>query len=64
MFEAFGLDFIMDSEMNLYFIELNLTPCITEKNDLKRKLNKRFIESTVDLEYALMYNGDFDAILS
>jgi len=64
VFEYFGLDFILDSDLHLWYLELNLTPCITEKNALKRELNTKFIQSILDLEYTLMYDGDFEGVLS
>lgn len=63
VFELYGLDFIMDENLHLWFIETNLTPCVTEKNEFKRDLNSKVIEDIVDMEYALMYNADFDAIV-
>lgn len=60
VFEVMGFDFILDQDLHLWFLEANLTPCITEKNDMKRKLNTKFLIDLIDLEYALLYNADFD----
>ena len=63
VFELFGLDFVMDRKLHLWFIETNLTPCVTEKNEMKRDLNSKVIEDIVDMEYALLHGADFDAIV-
>uniref|UniRef100_A0A7S3I8V1 Uncharacterized protein n=1 Tax=Fabrea salina TaxID=342563 RepID=A0A7S3I8V1_9CILI len=63
VFELFGLDFLLDTDLNLWYIEANLTPSISGTSDEKRELNTKLITDLIDLEYALMYNGDFDEIL-
>ncbi|CAG9335966.1 unnamed protein product [Blepharisma stoltei] len=64
VFEIMGFDFILDQNLHLWFLEANLTPCITEKNEMKKELNTKFIKDVVDLEYALLYGADFNKIFS
>lgn len=63
VFELFGIDFILDKKLHLWFIEANLTPCVTEKNDMKRDLNSKVLQTIVDMQYAIMYNADFDSVV-
>jgi len=63
VFELFGLDFLLDTDLNLWYIEANLTPSISGTSDEKRELNTKLISDLVDIEYALMYKADLDNIL-
>ena len=42
-FEIFGYDFILDTEFNLWLIEVNTNPCIEESSPLLEKLIPRMI---------------------
>jgi len=42
-FEIFGYDFIMDTEFNVWIIEVNSNPSIEESNDLLKKLVPRML---------------------
>lgn len=37
-FQLFGYDFIMDSDLRLYLIEVNNNPCLEETNDFLKEL--------------------------
>ena len=63
VFELFGLDFLLDSDLHLWFLETNLTPSLSETNEIKRDLNSKLIEDLIDMEYALLFNADFDIIV-
>lgn len=52
VFEYFGLDFLLDQDFNVWFIELNLTPSIADTNEEKDKINRKFLTDLMDLEYA------------
>jgi len=56
VFEVFGLDFMLDSNLNLKFIELNYDPGITSNQADKEKLNRKLLTDIVEIEYALEYN--------
>jgi len=42
-FEVFGYDFIIDSEFNVFLIEVNTNPCIEESSPLLAKLIPRML---------------------
>ena len=42
-FEIFGFDFMIDSEMNLWLIEVNTNPCLEESSPLLCQLIPRMI---------------------
>ncbi|CAG9333256.1 unnamed protein product [Blepharisma stoltei] len=63
VFEIYGLDFLLDEDFKLWFIELNLTPSIAATSKEKEKINKKFVSDQIDLEYARLYGADFDSIL-
>jgi len=52
--EVCGLDFLLDEDMNLWYLELNLSPSIADTSDDKEKVNLKFLVDQVDLSYALM----------
>lgn len=64
VFEYFGLDFLLDTDFNIWYIELNLTPSIAGTSKEKEIVNKKFLLDLLDLQYARLYNGDFDKILA
>ena len=55
-FEVFGYDFILDSEYNVWIIEVNSNPSIEESNDLLRMLVPRMLDDafrlTIDKVFA------------
>lgn len=42
-FEIFGFDFMIDSDFNLWLIEINSNPCLEESSRLLRHLIPRMI---------------------
>lgn len=42
-FEIFGYDFIMDSDLNVWLIEVNTNPCLEESSPLLEMLIPRMI---------------------
>jgi len=48
-FEVFGYDFILDSEYNVWIIEVNSNPSIEESNDLLRMLVPRMLDDAFRL---------------
>ncbi|CAG9327613.1 unnamed protein product [Blepharisma stoltei] len=65
LFELFGLDFIMDDNMKLWFIEANYDPGITSNTKAKEAMNSKMTIDIIELEYALGYNPSlFDEILN
>jgi hypothetical protein len=68
-FEIFGYDFILDSDFNVWLIEVNTNPCLEESSDLLKMLLPRMIDdafkltldqifpNTTNIEYAI---GGYD----
>lgn len=55
-FELFGLDFMLDSDLNVWLIEANTNPCIEESSKLLATLLPRMIDDmfklTIDKVFA------------
>ena len=64
VYELYGLDFLLDTELHLWFIETNLTPSIGSTTEEKKAVNVKLIRDLLDLEFALQYGGDFDGIMA
>jgi hypothetical protein len=47
--ELFGLDFMLDSDMNCWLIEANTNPCIEESSRLLSELLPRMIDDMFKL---------------
>ena len=63
VFELFGIDFIFDSNLKLWFLEANPSPAMQATTTEKGVILTALLEEMLDLEYALGYGGDFDGIL-
>ena len=48
-FEMFGYDFILDSDFNVWLIEVNTNPCIEESSELLKVYIPRMIEDMLRL---------------
>jgi hypothetical protein len=48
-FELFGYDFILDSDFNVWLIEVNTNPCIEESSELLKILLPRMLEDMLKL---------------
>lgn len=48
-FELFGYDFILDSDFNVWLIEVNTNPCIEESSELLKVYLPRMIEDMLKL---------------
>ena len=54
-FELFGYDFILDSEFNMWLIEVNTNPCIEESSGLLKVLLPRMIENMLNLTVDVLF---------
>jgi D-alanine-D-alanine ligase-like ATP-grasp enzyme len=48
-FEIFGFDFILDSLMNVWLIEINTNPCIEESSPLLQMYLPRMIDDAIKI---------------
>lgn len=63
VFEMFGFDFILDSDMKLWYLETNLSPSIAATSDDKKAVNEKMFTKLIDIQYALIYNISIDTII-
>jgi hypothetical protein len=61
-FEIFGIDFLFDSSLNLWFLESNVSPAMQATTKEKGELQSTIVKDMTDLVLALHY-GDFDEVL-
>ena len=54
-FELFGYDFILDSDFNMWLIEVNTNPCIEESSGLLKILLPRMIENMLNLTVDVLF---------
>ncbi|CAG9323338.1 unnamed protein product [Blepharisma stoltei] len=64
VFEFFGLDFMLDDDLNAWFIELNLSPQIGTTSKEKNKIYMKIIQDILDIEYAILYKADLDEVIN
>jgi len=62
VYEMFGLDFMLDDELNLWFIECNSSPQLIGTNDLKTKFLVQMLEDLFEIQYGL-YRSRMSRIL-
>jgi hypothetical protein len=63
-FEIFGVDMMLDSDLNLYFIEMVSRPGMNVDIPHTIKENTETVKGAIELELALMYGGDIDKIVA
>lgn len=63
VFELYGADFLFDSDLNLWFIEMNKSPAMQATTIEKGILQSKLIEDVFNIEYALMFNANVDEII-
>jgi len=53
VYELFGLDFMLDEDLNLWFIECDSSPQLIGTNDLKTKFLTKMLEDLFEIQYGL-----------
>jgi len=51
-FELFGLDFVMDEDLNIWFIECNASPQLIGTNERKTQFLTKMLTDIFDIQYA------------
>ena len=64
VFELFGFDFMLDDQMNLWYLETNLSPSISATSQEKKEVNTKMVKSLIDIQYAFIFNAPIDQIIS
>lgn len=62
VFEIFGIDFLFDTSLNLWFLEANRSPAMQATTKEKGEIQSLMFKEMIDLVLALHY-GDFDETL-
>lgn len=60
VFELFGVDYLFDTNLNLWVLEINRSPAIQGTSDDKRNLLLKMMHGIFDIEFALMVGADLD----
>jgi len=63
VYEMFGLDFMLDDELNLWFIECNASPQLIGTNDMKTKFLVQMLKDLFEIQYGL-YRSRMKRVLS
>jgi hypothetical protein len=53
VYEMFGLDFMLDDELNLWFIECNASPQLIGTNELKTNFLVKMLKDLFEIQYGL-----------
>jgi len=52
VFEMFGVDFMLDDELNLWFIEANMSPQFLGTNEYKSQFLRKMFQDLFEIEYS------------
>ena len=64
VFELYGVDFLLDDDLRLWFLEINKSPAIMATTPRKAKILESLIEGLIEIELALASGQDFHALAS
>lgn len=63
VFEMYGVDFMFDSKLHLWFLEVNRSPAMQATTEEKGRIQSKLIEDILDIEYGLLYKADLDKVV-
>ena len=63
VFELYGLDFMFDTDLHLWLLEINRSPAMQATSEAKGQLQGTMIKDILDIQYAILYNADIDTIV-
>ena len=61
--ELFGVDYMFDDDMNLWYLEVARSPAMMATSEEKGKLQTRLIQDIVKVQYCLLVGGDLDQVI-
>lgn len=59
-FELFGLDFLIDAELKVYFLEANINPALFTENPSLKDIIPKVVHQTLDIVLAIREGRQFD----
>lgn len=63
VFELYGLDFIFDTDLHLWLLEINRSPAMQATSEEKGDLQGKMIQEILDIEYAILYGADLEKVV-
>lgn len=63
VFEMYGVDFMFDSDLHLWFLEVNRSPAMQATTEEKGRIQSKLIEDVLDIEYAILHSADLDSVV-
>ena len=63
VFELFSVDFAVDAALNVKITEIGQSPAISNINEPIRRTHTDLLRNMINIEYALLYNGDLNSIV-
>lgn len=64
VFELYGVDFLLDEDLNLWFLEVITSPSMMATSLSREETKKDLIKSLLDIEYGLLLNKDISSLVS
>jgi hypothetical protein len=59
VFELYGVDFLLDEDLNLWFLEINRSPAMMATTPRKAEILENLIQGLIEIELALSTRQDF-----
>jgi hypothetical protein len=63
VFELFGCDFMFDSDLKLWLLEVNRSPAMQATSEEKGKLQGDMTKDVLDIQYAILHGADLDRVV-
>lgn len=60
VFELYGVDFLFDSKLHLWFLEINRSPAMQATTEEKGRIQGNLIQQMLDIEFALLAGEGVD----
>ena len=64
VFEIFGLDYMLDEDLNIWYLETAPSPGMQANTPEKGAMQTKLVQDTLDIETAIMYGVDIDPIIA
>mmetsp|Transcript_14230 Transcript_14230/g.2319 ORF Transcript_14230/g.2319 Transcript_14230/m.2319 type:complete len:157 (+) Transcript_14230:1098-1568(+) len=64
VYALYGVDFMLDDKMNLWFLEMTSSPAMQATTKEKGNIQGKMQQDIFDIQYALLYEADLDEVVS